>query len=90
MKVVFNAKERSGSHVMSSKLVTLDVSDPVSKARRLFESSSIHHLPVVSGDELVGIMTWSDFLRISFGELEIRTPEVSTLCWTTPTSSLMS
>lgn len=56
------------SHVMSSKLVTLDVSDPVSKARRLFESSSIHHLPVVSGEELVGIMTWSDFLRISFGE----------------------
>lgn len=56
------------SHVMSSKLVTLDVSDPVSKARQLFESSSIHHLPVVSGGELVGILTWSDFLRISFGE----------------------
>lgn len=56
------------SHVMSSKLVTLDISDPVSKARQLFESSSIHHLPVVSGNELVGIMAWSDFLRISFGE----------------------
>jgi CBS domain-containing membrane protein len=56
------------SHVMSSNVITLDVNDPVSKARTLFESSGIHHLPVVKGKELVGLMTWSDFLRISFGE----------------------
>jgi len=56
------------SHVMSSDVITLDVNDPVSKARTLFESSGIHHLPVVKGKELVGLLTWSDFLRISFGE----------------------
>ena len=56
------------SHVMTKDVVTLDLSDPISKARRLFEESGIHHLPVVSGEELVGLLTWTDFLRISFGE----------------------
>ena len=56
------------SHVMTKDVTTLDVSDPISTARKIFESSSIHHLPVVSGEELVGILTWTDFLRISFGE----------------------
>lgn len=56
------------SHVMTKDVVTLDLNDPISKARRLFEDSGIHHLPVLSGDELVGLLTWTDFLRISFGE----------------------
>lgn len=56
------------SHVMTKDVVTLDLNDPISKARRLFEESGIHHLPVVNGGELVGLLTWTDFLRISFGE----------------------
>lgn len=56
------------SHIMTKTVVTLDVSDPLSKARRLFEESNIHHLPVVNGTELVGLLSWTDFLRISFGE----------------------
>ncbi len=56
------------SHIMTKAVVTLDVSDPLSKARRLFEESNIHHLPVVNGAELVGLLSWTDFLRISFGE----------------------
>jgi CBS domain-containing protein len=42
--------------------------DPVSKVRQLIEEHSVHHLPVVSGDKLVGIVSWSDLLRVSFGE----------------------
>lgn len=56
------------SHVMTGSVVTLDVSDPISKARQLFESKGVHHLPVVSGDDLVGLISWTDMLRISFGE----------------------
>ena len=56
------------SHVMTKELITLDVNAPVSEARRMFEGASIHHLPVVSGENLVGLLSWSDFLRISFGE----------------------
>ena len=32
------------SHVMTKDVVTLDLNDPISKARRLFEDSGIHHL----------------------------------------------
>ena len=56
------------SNVMAKNLVTLEIHEPLSRARQLFEGSSIHHLPVVHGGDLVGILSWSDFLRISFGE----------------------
>lgn len=55
-------------HVMSSNVKTLEITDPLSKARQLFESFNVHHLPVVCGEELVGLLSWTDFLRISFGE----------------------
>jgi CBS domain-containing protein len=28
----------------------------------------IHYIPVLSGDELIGMVSWNDFMRISFGE----------------------
>lgn len=56
------------THIMSKKPVTLDSSDPVSKARQLFETTGVHHLPIVKGEALEGILSWTDFLRISFGE----------------------
>lgn len=30
--------------------------------------TGVHHLPAVSGDELLGIISWSDLLRVSFGD----------------------
>lgn len=56
------------ANVMTKNVVTLDVNDSLSKARQLLEGGTIHHLPVVRGDELVGMLTWTDLLRISFGE----------------------
>ena len=64
----FMRKNDPVSHIMTKDVTTLDVSDPLSKARKLFESAAIHHLPVVSGDELVGILSWTDLMRVSFGE----------------------
>jgi len=56
------------SHIMTKNVVTLDLNDPLSKARSLFEQTGVHHLPVMHGSELVGVLAWSDFLRVSFGE----------------------
>lgn len=56
------------THIMSTELETIHEGEPVSKLRKLFEEGKIHHIPVVSGAELVGIVTWNDFMRISFGE----------------------
>lgn len=54
--------------VMSTNLITVHDGQPVSSLRKIFEDNPIHHIPVVSGDEVVGIVTSTDFMRISFGE----------------------
>lgn len=56
------------SHIMSTNLVTVHHGDPISKVRKLMQETGVHHLPVVSGENLVGIISWSDILRLSFGD----------------------
>ncbi len=53
--------------IMTKDPLTVHHGDPISKLRKIFAEHKIHHLPVVSGKELIGIVTWSDFLRVSFG-----------------------
>lgn len=53
---------------MSTELITVHDGQPVSSLRKIFEENSIHHIPVVSGEQVVGIVTSTDFMRISFGE----------------------
>lgn len=55
-------------HVMSKDLVTIHPGEPLSRVRELFTEHSLHHLPVVSGDQLVGIISWTDLMRLSFGD----------------------
>ncbi len=55
------------SHIMSTELVTVHHGDPISKVRQLMQKSGVHHIPVVSGDTLAGIISWSDILNLSFG-----------------------
>ena len=61
-------KNESIAKIMSSDLVTIDHTQPVSKARQLLESGDHHHLPVIHGEDLVGIVSWNDILRVTFGE----------------------
>ncbi len=61
-------KNEPVSKVMSGSPITVHEGDPVSKVKQLIETHGIHHVPVVSGEQLVGIISWSDLLRVSFGE----------------------
>lgn len=54
--------------IMTTDLTTVHDGQPVSSLRGIFEEGKIHHIPVVSGDNLIGIVTSNDFMRISFGE----------------------
>lgn len=56
------------SKIMSTDLITVHHGDPISKVRQLASEHGVHHIPVVSGDQLVGIISWSDILRVSFGD----------------------
>ncbi|QDT05672.1 inosine 5'-monophosphate dehydrogenase [Rubripirellula lacrimiformis] len=61
-------KNEPVTRVMSTELVTIHDHEPVSKLREIFESGDLHHVPVVSGEKLVGIISSNDLMRISFGE----------------------
>jgi CBS domain-containing protein len=55
------------SKIMSTHLVTVHHGEAVSKVRQLLREHGIQHIPVVSGPKLVGIISNSDVLRVSFG-----------------------
>lgn len=61
-------KNEQVTKVMTSDPVSISVVEPVSAARKILEEKGVHHLPVVEGEHLVGILTSNDFLRVSFGE----------------------
>ena len=56
------------SRIMSTELITVHHGDPISKVRQLMQKTGVHHVPVVSGENLVGIISWSDILNLSFGQ----------------------
>ena len=56
------------SHLMTRNVITVHHGDPISKVRALVREHGVHHIPVVNGDQIVGIITWSDILRVSFGD----------------------
>lgn len=59
-------KREPVSKIMSSQLITVNQNTGLDEAEQLFKKNNIRHLPVVSGDELIGILSLTDLLRISF------------------------
>jgi len=55
--------------LMSATVISIHHGEPLSHARKLMMEKGVHHLPVVSGDELRGLISWSDILRVSFGDV---------------------
>ena len=53
--------------IMSTDVLTLQLGQALSEARRLMDEHSIHHVPVVDGKRLVGILSATDLVRLSFG-----------------------
>lgn len=55
---------------MTSNVVTLNVNDSLTKAEELFKSKNIRHIPVVSGTQIVGMLSYSDILRIGIPDMD--------------------
>ena len=56
------------SKIMTKKLVTLTTKDDLVTAERLFKKHHIRHIPVVEGSSIVGMLSYTDLLRISFAD----------------------
>ena len=55
------------SHIMTKDLFKVNLTDTLLKVKDLFDQKRVRHLPVVSNKKLVGIISLTDILRISFG-----------------------
>lgn len=59
-------KREAVSKIMTSNLITLNYTNSLYDAEKMFKENHIRHIPVVSGEKLVGMLSHTDLLRISF------------------------
>ena len=50
--------------IMTSDLITVNPEDNLAKVYKTFRANRIHHLPVVEGKKLVGILTTYDLFKL--------------------------
>ena len=56
------------SEIMTKNVISLKTNDDLEKAESLFKKNIIRHITVVSGKEIVGMLSYTDLLRISFAD----------------------
>ena len=56
------------SKIMSKNVVILHLSDDLTKAESLFKHHKIRHIPVVNRNKILGILSYTDLLRISLAD----------------------
>lgn len=56
------------SEIMTKNIIALNRDDDLETAELLFKRNNIRHIPVVTGDVIVGMLSYSDLLRISFAD----------------------
>ena len=54
------------SAIMTKNVVKLNLQDDLTKAESLFKKNKIRHIPVVNGNKIIGMLSYTDLLRISF------------------------
>ena len=53
---------------MSRDIIALNRTDDLERAESLFKRHNIRHIPVVSGEVIIGMLSYTDLLRISFAD----------------------
>ena len=56
------------STIMSKDIIALNRTDDLERAELLFKRHNIRHIPVVSGEVIIGMLSYTDLLRISFAD----------------------
>lgn len=58
-----SAKDTKVSEIMTSKVITVDCSQPLEECMALMNEKSIRHLPVYDGKRLMGLISVRDVLK---------------------------
>ena len=67
--------DQAVSQVMQTELLTIDLGGTLSQVREIMTKHSLHHVPVLEGDRLVGLVSSTDLMAIGLGPAhEAKTP----------------
>lgn len=69
------------SKIMSRDVITLNLNDNMELAEKLFETKHIRHIPIVSGIKVVGMLSHTDLMRISFSDLDEDENEINSVVY---------
>lgn len=58
-------KNDSISNIMSSNIVAVQEGESLSEVRHKMVGNSIHHIPVLSGKKLVGMVSFTDMMKLN-------------------------
>ncbi|MXO03233.1 CBS domain-containing protein [Flavobacterium sp. HBTb2-11-1] len=57
------------SHIMTKTVVTANEKDDLKTVVEKLKTNTIHHIPIVRGKEVIGIISRTDINRLTFGAL---------------------
>lgn len=58
------------SQIMTKELITLNLTQSLYEAESLFKKNKIRHIPIVENQKLLGVLSYSDLLKISYADVE--------------------
>ena len=63
------------SEIMTKNIIALNRDDDLETAEMLFKRNKMRHIPVVAEDVIIGMLSYTDLLRISFADAVYETEE---------------
>lgn len=69
------------SMIMTENVITLKKNDDLKTAEKLFKQYNIRHIPVVKRGSVIGIISYTDLLRLSFADITNTNDETDTMVY---------
>ena len=69
------------SKIMTRDVITLNLNDNMELAEKLFETKHIRHITIVNGMKVVGMLSHTDLMRISFSDLDEEENEINSVVY---------
>ncbi len=66
------------SNIMTKNVIVLDLSDSINKAEKLFIANNIRHIPVVNQEDVVGIISYTDLMKVCVSEIDENDENIET------------
>lgn len=66
-KTMLMDKTTTVGQIMTTEVITVTPKDTMAEVQHIFKTNNIHHIPVVEGTKVVGIVSHSDYLKLLHG-----------------------